>query len=1051
MVVPCLRAGLAGLAVLLASVVPTRAAEPPTTPFLRIETGLHTASVNRLSTDADARIAATASDDKTVRLWKVADGSRIAILRVPVEAGSIGALYAVALSPDGRSLVTSGDTGRWDGAPVLYLFNVETQALRARLVVPSQINHLSWSPDGRYFAAGFGGTAGIRIWDAKTGRVVAEDKGYRARTTWIAFDRSGRMATASFDGELRLYDESFKLVAKRKAPSGRLPFSLDFSPDGAMLAVGYADQAKVDVVSGRDLAPRFSPNTSDLRQGNLAAVAWSHDAGALQLLAGGTVLGRDGRVIVRRWVDFGMGPATDIPVTRDSINQILGLPGGGALYASADPSWGRIAEGGVPHYYLGGSIGDFRDIADGRFALSQDGMTVDFGMAKGGRDPYRFDFRSRKFLHDPPPNPAMAGPLVQSARLKLTDWKNSTAPKLGRTKLPLDSTERSLSLAIAPDERSFLLGTDFYLRLYDSRGIELRRVAVPGAVWGVVVSGDGRVAVAALGDGTLRWFGLAPGRELEELTALFPDPDGKRWVSWLPEAFFDHSDLGGKELVGFLLNQGKNRVPDWVDFSQLYRLYYAPELILAKLSGRGIAEIQAHLARIGDVRARLDQRPLPGIELVEYCLPESRGFARVAPGTPSTAPPAPQVQPTTDARGCAPIDVAQASRGLTVVPTEPAAPAAPAGGNAAAFTANLPTGTASIMLTFKVADRGGGIGAVDIFLNDRNISRETVSRGFARVREQAPAAPPAAAPGPAAAGELITRTIPLDAGPNRIFIRAYESSGSVFERSAAIELTAPAQKQQQQVAQTPTRPRLFVLAAGINRYQGDGVPPLRYAVADAKAFVGAIRSRSAPLYGEIFVTELYDEQATPPAIAEGLARLAKESLPDDTALIYLAGHGIANLPQFGIDRYYFVTQNVSSVRSLTTEALPEDRLVELISRIRAKNSFLFLDTCHAGALTNDDAAKIGHEAGRYVLAASASLEEALDSYDGHNGLMAYALVKALEGGADANREGIISNFNVGLFVQEEVAHLADEKRWQQQAVFKISSEGARPFPMAKIR
>src|SRR5580700_622578 len=42
---------------------------PDQTPFLRIETGMHTASIIRIGVDAACRRAATASGDKTVRLW----------------------------------------------------------------------------------------------------------------------------------------------------------------------------------------------------------------------------------------------------------------------------------------------------------------------------------------------------------------------------------------------------------------------------------------------------------------------------------------------------------------------------------------------------------------------------------------------------------------------------------------------------------------------------------------------------------------------------------------------------------------------------------------------------------------------------------------------------------------------------------------------------------------------------------------------------------------------------------------------------------------------
>jgi WD40 repeat protein len=47
---------------------------PSSEPILRVETGMHTAPIVRAAADAAGRIFATASADKTVRLWSLADG-----------------------------------------------------------------------------------------------------------------------------------------------------------------------------------------------------------------------------------------------------------------------------------------------------------------------------------------------------------------------------------------------------------------------------------------------------------------------------------------------------------------------------------------------------------------------------------------------------------------------------------------------------------------------------------------------------------------------------------------------------------------------------------------------------------------------------------------------------------------------------------------------------------------------------------------------------------------------------------------------------------------
>ena len=87
------------------------AADPTSVPLLRLETGMHTAMIKRIATDAAGRYAVSASDDKTARVWEVATGRLVQVLRPPQDAGNEGKLYAVALSPDGATVAAAGWTG----------------------------------------------------------------------------------------------------------------------------------------------------------------------------------------------------------------------------------------------------------------------------------------------------------------------------------------------------------------------------------------------------------------------------------------------------------------------------------------------------------------------------------------------------------------------------------------------------------------------------------------------------------------------------------------------------------------------------------------------------------------------------------------------------------------------------------------------------------------------------------------------------------------------------------------------------------------------------
>jgi len=940
---------------------------PPTEPFLRIEAGRHTGAVNRIAVDAAGQLLATASDDKTVRLWNPADGKPLGVLRLPIGQREEGEIYAVALTPDGKRAFAAGLTGYgWDRAFAIYLFDLERMALRGRLPgLPAPVNHLAVSPDGTRLAAGLGGTAGVRVWDTTQGRLVFEDRAFQGPVRSVAFDARGRLAAASADGRVRVYDQQGRRIADAVPEQGARPFGLAFSPDADVIAVAYENRLNVDLLSSRTLARVASPDVAGLSGEGLLSVAWATDGkGGMQLYAAGYARGQDGYV-VRRWADFGLGAPTDIAAARDAIPHMVALPTGGIAYAALDPGWGRINADGSVAIRPTPPIASFRAARDGRFAVSADGYTVEFS---GRAQPLRFEALSRRLGPADPAGAGLASPRLSAAGMQVASFKDSNGPTLNGVRLALGQGEFSRSAALLPDGSGLLLGTDTHLRLFGRDGRQLAAVATPGAAWAVNVSGDGTVAVAGLGDGTLRWYGLGQGERLVERAALYPHADGVRWVLWTPEGFFDHADAGGKEMVGVHLNRAANQAPEWVTFAQAYRALYAPGLVRARLQGDA-GSLRTRLAELGDIRQRLDRQP--AVTILSIC-------------TPIAGSGCPMLQPD---------------------------------------QVRVPPGVDTLRITMRLSDRGLGVGAVDTFVNDRNVGRTQ--------------------PAGVVAGASVDHTVdaPLDTGANEIQVRVYDSENSVFLETPPILVAAPMEPGQQQG-------RLFVLSVGIDKYAQPGFD-LRFAAADARTFVDSVRTHATGLFRDVEVVTLYDQQATRANIVAALERLSREVRPQDTFLLYMAAHGVRSPVN---DKFLLVPHDVDrrSDQSLDATSLSELQLVPALARIPARNGFLFMDTCYSGQITAEALANVGHETGRFLLAASTSVQEALDSYDGRNGVFGFAVKEALSGRAPRDEDGVISALSLGDFVARRVSQLAREKNHDQDAVFKSALRELRAFPVARV-
>jgi WD40 repeat protein len=577
-------------------------------PMLVVDPGMHTGPIRAVAVDAAGRLAVTGSDDKTVRLWSLTDGKLLRTIRMPAGPGNIGKISAVAMSPDGEFIAAGGWTtdAREES---IYLFETRTGKMTARIAGPPDVTlSLAFSSDGRYLAAGLGGGKGLRVYDRERQWTEAfHDTDYGGRVNGATFAADGRLATASMDGKVRLYDRDFKLmVPHKKATGGNQPSGIAFSPDGSALAVGYLDAATVDLFDGHSLAPLPGPNVDGLRNGSLSNVTWSKDGKILY--AGGQDLG-DGKRLVA-WAGAGQGERRALPAGSNTVAGLAALPDGALFVATQDPFVEVLESDGRPRWTHPAPTADFRNQRD-VLAVSADGTIVDFGFEVQGKSPLRFDLRALKLSREPPADHQTMR--AKQSGLAVEGWLNGLSPTLDGKPIKLQRGERSRSLAVHPDGGRFVLGTEWALRAIDAKGQQLWQSKVPSVVWGVNISGDGRLVVAAYSDGTIRWHRMDDGREL---LALFVLADKQNWVAWTPEGFYGAS-AGAFGVLQWQVNRGFDAAADTVPVYAIPKLR-RPEalaLVLQELEtarALGIADMKA--AR-RDVQIATGSTNAPGARL----------------------------------------------------------------------------------------------------------------------------------------------------------------------------------------------------------------------------------------------------------------------------------------------------------------------------------------------------------------------------------------------------------------------------------------------------